>query len=522
MQSTTTPSTVASGEVTVKRFYLNCLAQASYLVYHNGRAFVVDPRRDVSIYLRECQTLGLQLKGVLLTHLHADFVAGHMELAAIANVAVFGGERMGAQFPHYPSGSGDALRLSDRYSIKPVPTPGHTPGCITWTVVDHEAPGSLKDSAVHAFTGDTLFVGGIGRPDLIGSLGISQAQMAGEMFGSLRTLLDTLPHDTCTLWPGHGAGSPCGKSLGADESTTLARQLGSQPCGAAANPYLALAAAGDKDAFVLLDLEGLKPAPAYFQGVVETNLAGPCLLGAIKLRTPFLAPEAFMQAVADVAAVADADEPSAAGAEERVLVLDTREPAAFAAGHIAGAWNLPIGQTGGEFDGATEGNFGIWVGTLVPFGARICVVAEPGQTHQALERFARIGYEAAAILDGTVEECAAVSPPGGVRAVKYVEAAEVAGLVEGGGVTVVDVRTVGEFGCAKRGCYAGAVNVQLCDTKAALASGGYGTPEGQQQRQKFLTYCASGYRSTIATSIALAAGRDVVSINGGYEALLAL
>jgi glyoxylase-like metal-dependent hydrolase (beta-lactamase superfamily II)/rhodanese-related sulfurtransferase len=511
--------TSVSSEIVVKRYYLNCLAQASYLVAHNGRAFVIDPRRDVDIYLKECQSMGVTLKGVLLTHLHADFVAGHMELAAISNVAIFGGERMGAQFNHYPSGSGDAFRLSDRYTIKPIPTPGHTPGCTTWTVIDLEAPGATAGAAVHAFTGDTLFVGGIGRPDLIGSLGISQEQMAGEMFESLHTLLDTLPHDGCTIWPGHGAGSPCGKSLGTDESTTLARQLGNKPCGAAANPYLALAAAGDRDAFVLLDLDGLKPAPAYFPGVVQANLGGPCLLADIKQRTRFLQPKEFMRAIAPPSVAAAAEGAGASTAEGRTIVIDTRKSVAFQAGHIAGSWNMPIGHTGGETNGPDEGNFGIWVGTLVPFDAKVFVVSEPDQQDEALERFARIGYEAQAILSGTFAECADVSPAA-VRTVAYVEAADVAGLVSAGGATVVDVRTIGEY---ENGHYDGAINVQLCDTPAALVSGQYTTPEGQQQQQqKFLVYCRGGYRSAIAASIALAEGRDVVSVNGGYAALQGL
>ena len=145
---------MASNDLVVKRYYLNCLAQASFVVAHNGRAFVIDPRRDVSIYLRECQTMGVTLKGVLLTHLHADFVAGHTELSTICNIAVFGGERMGAKFNHYGVSDGDSLRLSDRYSIHPLSTPGHTPGCITWTVIDHEA--ATAGTPVHAFTGTNV------------------------------------------------------------------------------------------------------------------------------------------------------------------------------------------------------------------------------------------------------------------------------------------------------------------------------------------------------------------------------
>ena len=179
-------------ELIIKRYYLNELAQASYLIAHNGSAFVIDPRRDSALFVQECQSLGLTLKGVLLTHVHADFVSGHSELSELCGVPVFAGERTGAKFPNFcPQTDGNILPLSDRYSIRPLCTPGHTAGCVTWTVADANCssepgsePGSDQPAAatatvmhapeftvVHAFTGDTLLVEGVGRPDRLASAG---------------------------------------------------------------------------------------------------------------------------------------------------------------------------------------------------------------------------------------------------------------------------------------------------------------------------------------------------------------
>jgi len=511
-----------STEVIVKRFYLNCLAQASFVIAHDDFAFVVDPRRDVSIYLQGCQSLGVKLGGILLTHLHADFVAGHSELSAIASVPIFAGERTGSKFTHYMVSDGDVLRLSGRYSMHPLATPGHTPGCITWTIVDREAPVEPPNSStIHAFTGDTLFVSGIGRPDLIGSIGFSQHAMAEEMFDSLGKLLKKLPHDGCIVWPGHGAGSPCGKSLGSGISTTLATELGKKACGSPANPYLHLVAAGEKDAFIMLDLEGLPEPPAYFGGVVRLNMNGPDSLADVKERTMLLSPGAFVNAIQSPEELLKGVRPEVqeqASSAPQVLVVDTREWHAFAAGHIAGSWNLPIGLSGGEVDGPDEGNFGIWVGALVPPNAQLLVVAEPMQMNEAIERFARIGYEAAGILNGTMADCA-IASSSLVQKMTNVKAADLAGIAGAGGMTVVDVRTGGEFSCPKNGHYKDAVNVPLSDIKRALTNGDLGAPE---DIQTFAMYCKSGYRAAIASSIVRSSGRNAVSIIGGYDALTAV
>jgi glyoxylase-like metal-dependent hydrolase (beta-lactamase superfamily II) len=197
----------------VKRYYLNCLAQASYLVYseESKLAVIIDPRRDTAVYTQDAASLGLTIKAVLLTHVHADFVSGHEELRRSIGATIFAGALTGLAVPHYPVTDGDTLSLSDRLSVRALCTPGHTPGCVTWVATD-------GGTATKAFTGDTLFIGSVGRPDLVGSVQLgggainNSADMSRMMFHSLTTKIMSLP-DNCEVWPAHGAGSPCGKNL---------------------------------------------------------------------------------------------------------------------------------------------------------------------------------------------------------------------------------------------------------------------------------------------------------------------
>ena len=477
-----------------QRYYLNCLAHASYLVYSSAtkRAVVIDPRRDIAPYMEDAKEMGLSLQAILLTHMHADFVAGHGEFHQ-AGIPVLAGAAAGLSMPHTAIRDGDEpLALSARLAVRPMLTPGHTPGCVSFVVEDGGVP-------VKAFTGDTLFIGSVGRPDLVASAGATKEEMSVAMFASLRKLT-ALP-DSCEVWPAHGAGSPCGKNLSDAECSTIGAEK-------ATNPALQLDELG---AFMAWHTAGLGNAPQYFSAVVAANAAGPAGLEHVLGAVPELELDAF----------------DALRLAEEAIVIDTRNSAAFRAGHLVGAINLPVGIHGGEEElaGADEGNFGIWVGTLIPPGRPLLVVAPEGGKPEALTRLSRVGYEAgvrAVLSDAGAAALAAAAARGGDQRVGVL--AEVTtvpgdGLPLQPGDVVVDVRTKAEYSCLAGGHVKGAINVQLCDLKlpvvqlpealAALAADG--TPH------RFLCYCIGGYRSSIAASLLKAAGIDAVNCAGGYE-----
>jgi glyoxylase-like metal-dependent hydrolase (beta-lactamase superfamily II) len=229
-------------------FYLHCLAHGSFLIASNETktAYIVDPRRDVNHYLEQLEAKGLTLAGVLLTHIHADFVSGHAELAARAGVPIYVGANSGAVFERITEVTDDsaALPLSSTLSIQPLTTPGHTLGCVTWLLMD-------RGVAVKAFTGDTLFVGGAGRPDLVGSTGdVTAVDMANHMYDSLYNKLLALPDD-CEVHPAHGPGSPCGNM---DANAKLSSTIGDERTN---NAFLQFA--DNKDDFVATVLCQLRP-----------------------------------------------------------------------------------------------------------------------------------------------------------------------------------------------------------------------------------------------------------------------
>ncbi|HEX8337387.1 MAG TPA: MBL fold metallo-hydrolase, partial [Pyrinomonadaceae bacterium] len=231
-----------------KQFYLGCLAHASYLVGSEGEAAVVDPQRDVDQYVAEAEARGLKIRYVVETHLHADFVSGHRELAARTGAEIVIGARAGATFPHRAVRDGDELRVG-RVRIRVLETPGHTPESVSLVVTDTE----VSDAPQKVLTGDTLFVGDVGRPDLAGGRGFTPQQMAGMMYESLHGKLLKLG-DEVEVWPAHGAGSMCGRNISKETSSTIGQQR---------RVNYALAPMG-RDEFVRLLTTDLPEAPAYF------------------------------------------------------------------------------------------------------------------------------------------------------------------------------------------------------------------------------------------------------------------
>jgi len=457
------------GRMYFKQFYLGCLAQASYLIGSDGEGAVVDPRRDVDVYLAEAATQGLRLRYVIETHLHADFVSGHRELAARSGAEIVFGAQARAEFPHRAVSDGDALPLGGML-LKVWETPGHTPESISVLVFD---PASAAEPRL-VFTGDTLFIGDVGRPDLVGARGLTGAQMASMLYDSLHDKLLRLP-DRVEVYPAHGAGSLCGKNLSKETSSTIGEQ---RRLNYALQPM-------SREAFVGMLTADLPEIPRYFPRSVAKNRSGAEAL-AERLLPPALAPER-------------AEQQLAAGAR----ALDVRDPAAFGAGHLPGSINVGL-----------RGQFASWAGTLLPDSTPLVLVAEDEDgLREAAMRLARVGLEnVAGHLGGGV---AAWEASG--RRLARLQQLPVDALrdwLAAGrppGLQVVDVRRPGEW---KTGHVPGAILVSLDRLEGALAELPAGRPTA--------VICAGGYRSSAAASLLERHGfGELYNVVGGTSAWLA-
>jgi len=451
-----------------KQFYLGCLAHASYLVGSAGEAAVVDPQRDVEQYLEEAEARGLRIKYVIETHLHADFVSGHRELAARAGAEVVFGEKAGALFPHRAVKDGDELRVG-RVVLRILETPGHTPESISVVVIDTEVSPEPR----MVLTGDTLFVGDVGRPDLAGARGFTPQQMAAMLYDSLHHKLLTLG-DAVEVYPAHGAGSMCGRNISKETSSTIGEQRRHNH---ALRPM-------SKDEFVRAMTADLPEAPAYFPLDAEINRAGAAPLDELPRPAP-LAP-------------AEVAELSARGH----VVLDVRGAAEFGAGHVPGALNVGLG-----------GQFASWAGTLIPLGTPLVLVAETeGQVDEAVTRLARVGHERiAGCLRGGMDAWRAA----GMRTstVEQITVADLKRLLDGrDDLQLLDVRRPGEYasGHAPRARSA-PLGPRLADAAAGL-----------DPSRTTVVICAGGYRSSAAASLLEQHGfRHLLNVTGGTSAWVA-
>ncbi|MCS6883919.1 MAG: MBL fold metallo-hydrolase [Acidobacteriota bacterium] len=443
-----------------KQFYLGCLAHASYLIGSDGEAAVVDPQRDIEQYIQEAEALGLKIRYVIETHLHADFVSGHRELAERTGAQIVFGARAGAEFEHYAAKDGDVLKLG-KISLRILETPGHTPEGICIVVEEDGKP-------MKVLTGDTLFIGDVGRPDLVAARGYTPQQMAGMLYDSLHEKLLKLP-DEVEVYPAHGAGSLCGRSLSKETSSTIGEQK-------RLNYALRVA---DREEFIRMMTTDLPEVPAYFPKDAEINRTGAVPLDQIKR------PEALTPA-----------QVKTCGA----LILDVRSAAAFGAGHVPGAMNIGL-----------SGQFASWAGTLIPIGKPIVIVAEnEAGVDEAMIRLARVGHESViGYLDGGMY---AWNQAG--FAVATIEQITVADLKDKltEGIQLIDVRRPAEYA---KGRVPTAINIPLADLQKRIGEIDRGRPTA--------VICQSGYRSSAATSI-LAASSDFVqlyNVTGGTSAWMA-
>jgi len=444
-----------------KHYQLGCLAQASYLVGDAGRAVVIDPRRDVDEYIADAEAAGLRIVAVLETHNHADFVSGHLELALRTGATIHVGEGSQACYPHRALRDGERIELG-RYAIVALATPGHTPESMTYLLVDAEQ----GDRPVKAFTGDTLFVGDVGRPDLLGAQGRSPDEMARSLYRSLHDKLTILPEEV-EVWPAHGAGSLCGKALGSEPSSTIGEQK-------ASNPALRCP---DEASFVAYVTEGQTPPPDYFAHEVAVNKAGARPVAEVVGDVASLPPRRAARLVARGA-----------------LVLDVRDDEAFAAGHVPGS--LCVGL---------DGAFAPWVGAMVAADVPLVVLAPAGREQEALTRLARIGYESVrAVVEGGWQAWADAGLP---RATVERVGPDAVGAL-GSDARVLDLRTPAEW---ERGHLPAAASIPLLELPSRAwdldASG------------PLVLHCASGYRSMIGVSLLRRLGLPARDVRGGWEAL---
>jgi len=449
----------------LKQIYLGCLSQASYLIGSDGEAAVVDPRRDIDEYLDEARIAGLVIKHVLETHFHADFVSGHRELAARTGATIYFGRQARPGYAVTSLADGDEVRVG-RATLRTLETPGHTPESVCYLVLDPEQGGT--PAAV--LTGDTLFVGEVGRPDLMGHQ-FTADQMAGSLYDSLHEKLLTLPDDVI-VYPGHGPGSSCGRNIGPETSSTIGKER-------RLNYALQIR---DRDAFVRTVAGNLPAPPRYFPHDARVNREGPRDLAPMLAALRPIAPH----------------EVERMGRDGQALVLDTRAAREFGAGHVPGSVNVGI-----------DGRYAAWVGTVLDPQSPFLIVAPPGREGEAAMRLARVGYDnVVGFLDGGIAAWRAAGLP--VRDLPQIEVSELARRLEGGSLRVVDVRGAGEWEAGHIASAAHRDLQQLAgDLKLLLPGGG-----------PVAVICGSGYRSSIACSLLERAGVDVPLLNvvGGMGA----
>lgn len=454
----------------VKQLYEKCLSQASYYIEHNGQAIIIDPLRDIDSYLALAEADQARIIYIFETHFHADFVSGHLELASKTGATIVLGPGANTAYPSYIGADGEIFTIGGA-SLKLLHTPGHTLESSCFLLLDE----SGVEQAL--FTGDTLFLGDVGRPDLAQSIdrSITQEDLAGMLYDSLRYKILPLADHT-VIYPGHGAGSACGKNM----SKETIGDLGSQR-----KTNYALAADLSREDFIRELCGNLKAAPAYFPMNVELNIKGYPLLDQL-----------IHQSIQGHSASSFKTLSSTPG----TLVLDTRKPDIFAAAHIPGAINIGL-----------DGSFAPWVGALIPIQQeRILIIAEPGRETEVIRRLARIGYhQCQGFLLGGFDEW--ISNGNSVEKIENVSPEAFSSLAADSKYSVLDVRAKSEY---DHGHVLGAVNLPLDQIR--------GLAESFDKKAEHLVYCAGGYRSMIFISILKAQGiHKLYNVSGGYNAISA-
>ena len=449
----------------IEQLYTACLSQGAYYIESAGEAAIIDPLREIQPYLRKAAKRRASIKYVFETHFHADFVSGHLDLAKATGAPIIYGPEAKPGFDAHIGADGEEFSLG-KITIRLLHTPGHTMESVCYLLLDEER----KEHA--PFTGDTLFIGDVGRPDLAQkAAGLSKEQLAATLYRSLRTKIMPLP-DKLIIYPGHGAGSACGKNMSKETVSTLGVQK---------QTNYALRADMQEEEFVKELTEGLGLPPAYFPMNVRLNREGYDSISHVLERgVSGLEPAAF-----------------AAAAAKEVVILDTRKPQEFAKGFIPGALNIGL-----------DGQFAPWVGALLPEGTALLLVTEEGREEEAVTRLARVGYDhTLGYLKGGMEAWQQASRP--VDSIQSISAEEFAERYAKENPLLFDVRREGEFAAG----HVQAARLAPLDFLEAHL------PDFPKDKAFYL-HCAGGYRSMIAASILKAKGwNSFTEIAGGYAAL---
>lgn len=444
-----------------EQFYLGCLAHASYMLASEGEAVVVDPQRDVELYLKAAEEHGVEIRHIFETHLHADFVSGHQELAARTGARIYIGAEAGATFPHVPVRDGFELQVG-KASIRVLETPGHTPESVCLVITDEEK--SRNPWAV--LTGDTLFIGDVGRPDL--SRKHSPAQLASMLFDSLHNKVLKL-EDNVLVYPAHGAGSLCGRNMRAERSSTIGTER-------LTNYALQIKS---REEFIAQLTSHLPARPDYFLQDAEINRTGATALGDL---APLLAIEpAGLKKML----------------EEGEMVLDVRPGEEFAAGHVPGSVNI-----------ALSGQFATWAGTVLGLAAHpVLVAASDEQLSEARLRLARVGIEnLGGYLRGGLNAWTQAGLP--LATQPQISPVDLSAQMQSGTLQVLDVRREAEW---EAGHIEGATWWPLDNFRVSSPEIDRDTP--------IAVHCKGGYRSMIACSLLQRAGfKNVVNVAGGFDA----
>ncbi|HEY6402761.1 MAG TPA: rhodanese-like domain-containing protein [Blastocatellia bacterium] len=447
-----------------KQFYLGCLAHASYLIGSGGEAAVVDPQRDIEQYINEAEAEGLKIKYVIETHLHADFVSGHRELAERTGARIIFGSKAAAALDYLPAKEGDEFRIG-KAILRILETPGHTPESISILVIDTEAP----NQAQKVLTGDTLFIGDVGRPDLVSSKGFTAERMAGMLYDSLHDKLLKLS-DSVEVWPAHGKGSLCGRNMSDESWSTIGRQ---RQFNYALRPM-------PKEDFVKMMTADLPVAPEYFSKDAEINRAGARSIAELP-RPAALTP-------------AEVSELAGGGA----TILDVRPNTEFGAGHVPGALNI-----------ALNGPFESWAGELVTFDTPIVIGADDeSKVDEAVVRLARVGIEnVKGHLAGGMDAWRRAGF--GVNVIAQISIDDLSDLLNSQkDLQVIDVRQPGEYDA---GHVPSAVNAPLARVVESVRE--------FDPTRRTAVICAGGFRSSAATSVLERLGfKKLLNVLGGTGA----
>jgi hydroxyacylglutathione hydrolase len=443
----------------IEQLYTNCLAEAAYYIESDGEVAIIDPIRDTEAYIKKAEERNAKIKYIFETHFHADFISGHLDLAAKTGAEIIFGPAAETKYKVLNAKDGEQFSIG-KITIKVMHTPGHTPESACFLLKDE----SGKDHAV--FTGDTLFVGDVGRPDLLDGK-MTKEELASMMYDSLNQKLLPLADDVI-VYPAHGPGSACGKNIGKETWSTMGEQKKKNY--ALQNQT--------REEFILKVTDGLSAPPAYFFSDARINKEGYTALDKIVTESlKALSPEEFAHIM-----------------NSGATILDTRTPDQFEKGFIPGSVNIGL-----------NGTFAVFAGSLIDINKELLLVCDEGKEHESVIRLARVGYEnVRGFLKGGLNSWTAAGMK--LDSVESIDPSEFASFNTGKGYRILDVRKPGEL---DNGYFQGAINIPLQEIFKA---------ENEIDRnEKLLIHCAGGYRSMIAVSLLKNAGfKNLVNVKGGY------